>query len=241
MPSSLNHASSSRRSQVFDVGSSAGASASDAGKLRESRRASGGAAKSVTPEDPTPRLNARTLMDGSAGDSEVEVVDGELRQQLELGAFDADDAHRVRQAEDGFEHAHDERFGQDVVDAEAEGDGSFDRAAAGDRNEFLAAFEDILGVAFGEAAELGEGEVAADAAEELLAELRFEGADLRRDGGGGDEEPAAGGGDAAFARDDVEVVQMVVVQPVHAAREYVRKNRTVNAKFHILLTNAGMQ
>jgi hypothetical protein len=80
--------------------------------------------------------------------------------------------------------------------------------------------EDLVGIAIDRAAHVGELEPAADALEELLVERVLQRADLRADGRRREAELVARAADAALACGEPEVEEVVVVQPLHAAKGY---------------------
>ena len=156
--------------------------------------------------------------DGGVGEDHVDLVDGEVGEEVVHVVFAADDLDGFGEGEDGREEPADDEFGEDVVDSDGELPWPLGGSGVDEVDEFLAEGEDFIGVLVDGASHFGEVEVSSAAFEEFVSDGPFESSDLGGDGRLGEEEFFGRPDDGAFACDGPEVQQVVVVEPFHGGR-----------------------
>ena len=181
-------------------------------------------------------LHAHVRRGRRIADDHVDGVGRELCDELIGVAFDAGDVHGVGAFGDGTQQAIHGQLRHGVRDADRELRHAARRPALQRFEQFAPGREDIVRVSIDDPADVGEDEPAALAREQALAERRFELADLRAHGGLRQSQPLGRARDAALARDRPEVVQVVIVEPVHRADS---KNLCERSQVSICLCMAG--
>src|SRR5687768_9142492 len=169
--------------------------------------------------------------DGGVAEDDVGAVGGEVGEESVGLVFAADEAHGLGEGRGGGEELARDGLRDDVEDADAEAQGGSGGLAFQGVEQFLTEGEHLVGVVEGDATGLGEAEPAADAVEEAVAEGGLEVSKLVADRGLGDHELLGGADDSALAGDDPEVVEVVVIEPLHRARLYIQKSNGCGRNF----------
>src|SRR5436309_11375746 len=159
--------------------------------------------------------------EGRVGEDQVEPVDRELRQQALGLVLATDDAHGLAELERRLQETIRDQLGHDVGDPDREAERATRWPVLEGVEQLAAEREDLVREAEGDAAGVGEREVAPDAGEELLAEGRLQRPDLRADRRLPEPQLHGGAGDAALARHDPEVEEVVVVEPLHRREDRI--------------------
>src|SRR4051812_46983212 len=183
------------------------------------------ARQSCLPEDPHPAIaegmaegaDAAARGDRRVRQDDVEVVQGQLGEQLLVAALVDDHPDRFADAQGRVEQLPDHQLGDGVEDADVEAQRLARGAPAHRFQELAADGEDLVGVAVDHPSYVGGNEPAAYAGEELVSEGLFERVNLGAQRRVRQPEGPSGGDQAALANHDPEVEQVMVVEPLHGA------------------------
>src|SRR5262249_14092541 len=160
------------------------------------------------------------------GDDDVELVQRQPREEPRLVVLVADKPHGRGGVQRGLgaRRAHD--LGAHVGHADVQPHRSAGGPAAYGVEQLLPKTEDLVGVAVDGAADVGEPEAPSGAYEELLAQPLFERADLPAERRVAETEDAPRRCQTALARDQPEIEEVVIVQPLHLLTIVRKKLRT---------------
>lgn len=167
------------------------------------------------PESMIVGFDADLRASGAVGKYKVSLVYGKICKQLGKLAFVADELDFFRHAKDGFQQSKGYLFGQEVWDADGEGEGTIGLGTFQTLHEFLAGSKDLFGVLEDDSTDFSEPEFSAVALVEFAANGLFKLPELTADGGLREVQFGSGTADAAFACHGPEVKQVVVVEPIH--------------------------
>ena len=149
------------------------------------------------------------------GDDDVQGVERQIGEELVVGVLVANQLHGLGEGEGRLQQASHHQLGDQVDDAHVQAQRLADGAPLDRVHELAAEREDVLGVVVDHPTHLGEGQPAPHLGEELLAQGFLERADLCAQGRVRHVQDLARGDQPPLARNDPEVVQVVVVEPLH--------------------------
>ena len=144
-----------------------------------------------------------------------------LLEELLVGVLVAYEPDGLGQVEGGLQQPADHELGDDIRDAHVEPEGLPARSSLDGVHHLATEGEYLVRVAEHHLTGLGERQLAADLAEELLAELVLERMDLRAQRRVGEPQDLARTDEPSFASDHPEIEQMVVVDPFHGSQRCV--------------------
>jgi hypothetical protein len=222
-----NHPSRERRRALWAPGRSTGAPSSDAGKSSRCASARGCDAQTSAPHSPRGWAKARTP--GPRGHRAcrrgrgpaVWVARSARRRSARV--LPHDELQAVVQGHGGGEELVREEPRERVGDPHGEALRPARAAAVQGVLQLAADGEDLLGVALRRAARLGEREAPTLPHEQPLPQAALEGPELPAHRGLRDAKLRGRGGHAAQPRDGPEIIEVVVVQPVHVSGRPARR------------------
>ena len=158
---------------------------------------------------------------GRLKNEQARVADENGRLLREMEALKArlatHDAHGLGQAQARLDQGMGDLLRKDVVHTDRQPEGLSRRAPFHGVHQLLAHAEDVLGVAKDQSAHLGGNQSPARAAQQLLAKLLLQAAELGANRRRSQAQLLAGTSDATSAHDLPEVEEVVIVQPLHGA------------------------